>query len=406
MRKHHVTQLVILFVIFCFFGAAGGAFAKDAPAKKGHHRRSAPAAGACAEKVAEEPCKAYVVMEAWTGKVLEEQNMHEKRPPASMAKLMTACIVLDKIAKGEVHLTDKVPVSREAAAIGGSQVYLKDGEVFSLEDMMRAILIASANDAAHAVAEFIAGTNRDFVELMNEKAKSLGMNDTEFNSVHGLPPGKDQKEDVTSPYDMALLSREVLKYPKIIEWTSTKTGEFRNGAFILNNHNKLLSRMPEVDGLKTGYYRSTGYNVAATAKKGDLRFIAVVMGSPTARARDGLAVEKLKKCFADYTVASVAKKGEQVEKEVALPDGRYRKIKGVAAADVNIPCLRAKKKEIKRVVSLPPAVAGEVKQGQKLGEILFQLDNEVVGKVDIVSPVYVPKANIFTRIVRKTGLNI
>ena len=137
-------------------------------------------------------------MEAWTGKVLEEQNMHEKRPPASMAKLMTACIVLDKIAKGEIHLTDKVPVSREAAAIGGSQVYLKEGEVFTLEDMMRAIMIASANDAAYAVAEFIAGTNRDFVALMNEKAKSLGMNDTEFNSVHGLPPGKDQKEDLTS----------------------------------------------------------------------------------------------------------------------------------------------------------------------------------------------------------------
>jgi D-alanyl-D-alanine carboxypeptidase (penicillin-binding protein 5/6) len=406
MRRHHVTQLVVLFVIFCFFGAAGGAFAKAAPVKKRHHGRSAPAAGARAEKVAEAPAKAYVVMEAWTGKVLEEQNMHEKRPPASMAKLMTACIVLDRIAKGEVHLTDKVPVSREAAAIGGSQVYLKEGEVFTLEDMMRATLIASANDAAHAVAEFIAGTNRDFVELMNEKAKSLGMNDTEFNSVHGLPPGKDQKEDLTSPYDMALLSREVLKYPKMIEWTSTKTGEFRNGAFILNNHNKLLSRMPEVDGLKTGYYRSTGYNVAATAKKGDMRFIAVVMGSPTAKARDGLAVEKLKKCFADYTMASVAKKGEEVEKEIALPDGRYRKIKGVAAADVNIPCLRAKKKEIKRVISLPPAVAGEVKQGQKLGEMLFQLDNEVVGKVDIVSPVYVPKANIFTRIVRKTGLNI
>jgi D-alanyl-D-alanine carboxypeptidase (penicillin-binding protein 5/6) len=146
--------------------------------------------------------------------------------------------------------------------------------------------------------------------------------------------------------------------------------------------------------------------VTATAKKGDLRFIAVVMGSPTAQARDRFAVEKLKKYFGEYTVASLAKKGEQVEKEIALPDGKYRKIKGVAAADVNIPCLRAKKKEIKRVVSLPDAVKGEVKQGQKLGEMIFQLDNEVVGKVDIVSPVYVPKANLFTRIVRKTGLNI
>jgi D-alanyl-D-alanine carboxypeptidase (penicillin-binding protein 5/6) len=345
-------------------------------------------------------------MEAWRVRVLEEQNRHETRPPASMAKLMTACIVLDKIAKGEVHLTDKVPVSRESAAIGGSQVYLKEGEVFSLEDMMRAILIASANDAAHAVAELVAGTSAGFVVLMNEKAKSLGMNDTEFNSVHGLPPGKDQKEDLTSAYDMALLSREVLKYPKLIEWTSTKTGEFRNGSFILNNHNKLLSRMPEVDGLKTGYYRSTGYNVAATAKKGDLRFIAVVMGSPTAKARDGFAVEKLKKHFAEYTVASLAKKGEQVEQVIALPDGRSRQIKGVIAADVNIPCLLAKKKDIKRMVSLPRAVKGEVKQGQKLGEMIFQLDNVVVGKVDIVSPAYVPKANLFTRIVRKTGLNI
>ncbi len=406
MRKHHVTQLVILVSIFCFFVTAGGAFAKAAPAKKGHHGRSAAAAGPRAEKAAEEPCKAYVVMEAWTGKVLEEQNMHEKRPPASMAKLMTACIVLDKIGSGEVHLTDKVTVSRESAAIGGSQVYLKEGEVFSLEEMMRAILIASANDAAHAVAELVAGTSGGFVALMNEKAKSLGMNDTEFNSVHGLPPGKDQKEDLTSAYDMALLSREVMKYPKLLEWTSTKTGEFRNGAFILNNHNKLLSRMPEVDGLKTGYYRSTGYNVAATAKKGDLRFIAVVMGSPTAKARDGFAVEKLKKHFAEYTVVNLAKKGEQVEKEIALPDGKSRQIKGVVAADLNIPCLLAKKKEIKRVVSLPPKVKGEVKQGQKLGELLFQLDNAVVGKVDIVSPAYVPKANLFTRLVRKTGLNI
>ena len=230
--------------------------------------------------------------------------------------------------------------------MGGSRVYLKEGEVFSLEQMMRAVMVASANDAAYAVAEFISGSVPDFVELMNEKAKSLGMNDTEFYSVHGLPPGKSpRKEDVTSCYDMALLAREVLKYPKMIEWASTKTGEFRNGTFIMNNHNKLLSRMPEVDGLKTGFYRSAGYNVTATAKKGDLRFIVAVMGSPTAGARDGLAVEKLKKCFADYTVLNLAKKGEVVDKEIALPDGRYRKIKGVTAADVNIPCLRAKRKK-------------------------------------------------------------
>jgi D-alanyl-D-alanine carboxypeptidase (penicillin-binding protein 5/6) len=396
MKKSLLTSFVAAGAVFCFFFAAG---AVDAREKAGRHQ-------AKAEKTEAEAAKAYVVMDPVSGRVLEEQNMHERRPPASMTKLMVAYIVLDKLSKGEIHLTDMVPVTREASKIGGSQVYLKEGEAFTLEDMMRAVMIASANDGAYAVAEFIGGTAKSFVGLMNEQAKALGMADTEFSSVHGLPPSKDQKEDLTSCYDMAVLARAILKYPKIIEWTSTKTGEFRNGTFILNNHNKLLSRMAEVDGLKTGFYRSTGYNVTATAHKGDLRFIVVVMGSPTSRARDDLALEKLKTYFAEYTVINLAKKGEPVEKEVVLQDGKYRKLKGVAAADFNLPVLRGRKKEIKRVFNMPERVKGEVREGQKLGELIFQMDNETVGKVDIVSPVYVPKANLFTRIVRRTGLNL
>jgi serine-type D-Ala-D-Ala carboxypeptidase (penicillin-binding protein 5/6) len=158
--------------------------------------------------------------------------------------------------------------------------------------------------------------------------------------------------------------------------------------------------------LKTGYYSSAGFNVVATAKKGDLRFITVIMGSPNAKARDNLAVEKFKKFFAEYTVLNLAKKGEEIDKTVVLEDGKYRKIKGIAAADFNLPLLKGRKKDVKRVINLPYSVKGEVKEGQKLGEILFQLDNEVVGKIDIISPVYVPKANIFTRMVRKVGLNL
>ncbi len=398
MKKHLVTHLVIVTIILSFLCITDTAFARRSAIKK--------APGHAAEKTDEEPCKAYLVMEATSGKILEEKNMHEKRPPASMAKLMVAYIVLDKVTRGEVKLADKVPVTKEASKIGGSQVYLKEGEEFVLEDMMRAIMIASGNDAAHAVSEMIAGSNRSFVDLMNEKAQAIGMKDTEYQSVHGLPPGKDQKEDITSCYDMALLARAILKYPKITEWTSAKSGEFRNGTFILNNHNKLLTKMSEVDGLKTGFYRSTGYNVVATARKGELRFIAVVMGSPTAKARDSLAMEKFRKYFAEYTVLTLAKKGEQIDKDVILADGKYRKIKGVAATDVNLPLLRGKKKDVKRVVNIPPAVKGEIKEGQKLGEVLYQIDNETVAKLDIVSPVYVPKANIFTRMVRKVGLNI
>ncbi len=407
MRKHRVTRLVIFFVLFCFFVASGGAFATTAHAKARKPHGSRRPAAAAAEKAADAPCQAYVVTEGWTGKVLEEQNMHERRAPASMVKLMLACIICDKVAKGELHLTDKVTTSAEASHMGGSRVYLKEGEVFTLEQMMQAVMVASANDAAYAVAEFASGSTQDFIDLMNDKAKSLGMNDTQYYSVHGLPPGKAQRqEDVTSCYDMALLAREAVKYPKLMEWASTKMGDFRNGLFILNNHNKLLSRMAEIDGLKTGYYTSTGYNVTATAKKGDMRFITVVMGGPTAKARDGLVLEKMRKCFADYTLLNVAKKGDVVDKEIVLADGRYRKIKGVIAADVNIPCLRAKRKEVTRVVSTPGAVSGEVKQGQKLGELVFKMENEVVGKADIVSPKDVPLANFFTRMVRKTGLNI
>ena len=399
MRKHPVAGLVLfLAIISLLFGFGTDAFARRAKAGSGSQT-------AQASKTSDEPCKAYVVMEATTGKVLEEQNMHERRAPASMTKLMVAYIVLDRIAKGELHLTDTVRTSGKASHIGGSRVYLKEGEEFSLEDMMRALMIASANDAAYAIGEQVAGTVPDFVDLMNEYAKSLGMNDTEFNSVHGLPPDKGQKEDLTSCYDMALLARVIMKFPKTLEWSSTKTGEFRGGKFILTNHNKLLSRMAEVDGLKTGFYKATGYNTTATAKKGDLRFIVVVMGSPTARARDDFTCEKLKHAFGQYTAVSVAKKGQPIDKDVLLVDGKFRKIKGVAAADLVIPLLRGKKKDIKAAYNLP-AVKGEVKEGQKLGEVVYMLDNEVVGRVDVISPIYVPKANLFTRMVRKTGLNL
>ena len=358
---------------------------------------------------AEEPAeryKAYLVMEANSGKVLEEENGHEKRAPASMVKLMVADIVMEKLTRGEIHLTDKITASRDASRIGGSQVYLKEGEVFTLEELMQGMMIHSANDAAHAIAEFISGNVDDFVTLMNEKAKDLKMADTEFHSVHGLPPGKDQKEDLTSCYDMAILARELVKYPKLMEWTSTKQGEFRGGKFVLSNTNKLLARMPEVDGLKTGYYRSTGFNITATAKRGDLRLIVVVMGSSTGKMRDEFALGKLKTYFSQYVSTPLVKKGDPVEKEVFLEDGKYKRIKGVCASDFSYPVLKSKKKEIKRVLNMPDRIKGEVKEGQKLGEIKFQLDDEVIGKVDVISPVYVPKANLFTRLFRKLGLGI
>ena len=242
--------------------------------------------------------QAYLVLDATSGKILEEANGRLKWPPASIAKLMLTYIVMEKIYRAELKLSDPVTVSRKAAAIGGSQVYLKEGEVFSLEDLMRATLIESANDAAYAIGEYVAGSKEEFIRLMNAKARSLHMQDTEFHSIHGLPPSKGQLEDVTTCRDLAILAEALLKkYPIVLQWTSVRRSRFRNGTFIMTSGNRLLSKMPEIDGLKTGYYRRAGHNIVATAKKGNLRLVVIVLGSPTAGARDAFVKEKINRYF-------------------------------------------------------------------------------------------------------------
>jgi D-alanyl-D-alanine carboxypeptidase (penicillin-binding protein 5/6) len=395
MKRWLIIFIVLLFCI---------AVADAKPAKKVGGDQKASQAQASSAK--EEPYKSYIVMEAITGKVIEGDNIHLKRPPASVVKLMVALVVMEKVAKGEVKLTDQVAVTREASKIGGSQVYLKEGETFSLEELMKATLIASGNDAAYALAEHTAGSKDEFVKLMNEKAKALNMTDSEFHSVHGLPPSKGQEPDLSSSSDLAILGRELLKYPKLIEWTSIKSEPFRDGKFIMNNHNKLLTRMGGVDGLKTGFYRESGFNIVATAQKNGLRFIVVVLGSPKAKTRDDIAVEKFKKAFSQYKMLNIVKQGEVIDKDVILDDGKYRKIKGVAGANLLYPVPNDKKGTVQKEPSIPAGIKGEIREGQKLGELIVKFDNEQIGKVDIVSPVYVPKANLFTRLIRKIGLNI
>jgi len=357
-------------------------------------------------KEPEAPYKAYIVVEANSGKVLEGENIDVKRPPASITKLMVACVVMEKLATGGVKLTDRITVSKNAANIGGSQVYLKEGESFTLEELMKAMMIHSANDAAYAISEHTAGSIDGMVELMNEKAKILGMNNTEFHSVHGLPPEKGQKEDLTTCSDLAVLSRETIRYPKIIEWSGTVTDTFRDGKFVLTNTNKLLTKLPGTDGLKTGFYDEAGFNIVATAKKDNIRFIAVVMGSPSGKIRDSIAMEKLKKAFSQYKMLNIVKKGEMIDKDVFLIDGKYKKVKGVAERDFLYPMPVDKKGAVQKEMLLPEKIKGEVREKQKLGEMVIKLDNQVIGRVSIISPVYVPKANLFTRFIRRLGLNI
>jgi D-alanyl-D-alanine carboxypeptidase (penicillin-binding protein 5/6) len=399
-RFRGVEMKRLVLAVAALFLLSNAAHARQS-AQKGHpDRRGAQAV----EKEREAPCQSYIVMEASTGIVLDGKEYDMPWPPASVAKLMLAAVVAEKLKRGDIKLTDRITVSRQASKMGGSQVFLKEGEVFTLEELMKAVLVASGNDAAFSIAEYIAGSADACVALMNEKAKALGMANSEFRSVHGLPPSEGDPEDMTSSRDMALLARSLLAYPKVLEWTSIKTESFRGGSFIMNNHNKLMFRMPDVDGMKTGYYRKAGYNLVATARRGDLRLIAVVMGSPTARTRDTFVEEKLKRTFSQYTMMSIAKEGDPIDQEILLPDGKLRSVKGVAGASFSYPVPHAKKNAVRKEIILPEKVAGAIKAGQKLGEMVVSFDQETVGKIEIVSPEDIPEASFFTRIFRKLGL--
>jgi serine-type D-Ala-D-Ala carboxypeptidase (penicillin-binding protein 5/6) len=401
MKKCLVIGLIVLF-------CAGLAQGRPVSHKntRSSQKNTSQSQKAKAQEVKEEPYKAYLVMDARTGRVLEGENMRLKRAPASVVKLMVAYVVLDKLARGEVKLSEPITVTKENSKIGGSQVYLKEGETFTLEELMKAVMVASANDAAHAVAEHIAGSKEAFIQLMNQKAKALNLADTEFHSVHGLPPSQGQQEDLSSCTDLAILARELLKFPKILEWTSIKSEGFRNNQFIMNNHNKLLYRMPEVDGLKTGYYRETGFNIVATAARKDLRLIVVVLGSSRARTRDNLALEKFKTAFSQYKTLDLVKKGETIDQEIILTDGEPGKIKGIAQSSLSYSVPSDKKETVTREIRVPKKLDGEIRQGQKLGELIVKVDNELAGKVDIVSPKAVPKASWFKRVIRKLGINM
>ena len=237
-------------------------------------------------------------MDADTGEILVDENSGAVAYPASVLKLMVLYVVLDRIAQGSLRLDEMVQVTREASRMGGSQVYLDPKEQFSVDDLLYALIIQSANDAAVALAVHAAGSKDAFVALMNEKAKELGMNNTSFYSVHGLPPSEGQQPDSTTARDMAILARELAKNPEVFKYTSTREREFRGGEFIMRTHNKLLASVDGCDGFKTGYFKAAGFSIVATAKRNGVRIIAVVLGSLDRKVRDAKTSELLAIGFA------------------------------------------------------------------------------------------------------------
>ena len=224
--------------------------------------------------------------------------------PASIVKLMLLLIVQEKIEAGTLHLSDPVKVTAQAAKTGGSQVYLKEHEEFSVEDLLYALIIQSANDAAVALAIHVAGSTDGFVGMMQERGRNIGMARTTFHSVHGLPPGANQEPDVSTAGDLAVLARELLKHPDILRYTSATVRPFRDGSFEMRSHNGLLATCPGCDGLKTGYFSAGGYSIVATAERKGARLIAVVAGSKSKQKRDATAQELLAQAVSSLPAAT------------------------------------------------------------------------------------------------------
>ena len=345
------------------------------------------------------PYAAACAMEPSTGTVILDQNMNRPWPTASLAKMMVMLLVANKIADGSLKLTDKVTTSAAASRIGGSQVYLKEGETFTLEEMMQAVVVHSANDATYAVAEYIAGSGDACVQMMNQEAGALGLHDTHYYSVHGLPPAAGEQADVSSAYDLAVIAQHLVAYPDILRWSSIDTTGFRNGTFELRNTNHLVRTYQGCDGLKTGFYEKAGFNVVATARRNGLRVIAVVLGSPRKEENFDSAATLMSQGFLNYEMHEVAKKGTPIDRTVTVSAGAVGAIKPVWGADATVLIRRDDERNSYTIsYNLPSALPAPIAAGRTVGTAQIMVQGKPQQSIPIVAPTEVALGSLFQRL--------
>lgn len=343
------------------------------------------------------PYVAAILMETETGKVLFEKDVHTPWPPASMVKMMTTLIVMERIRDGSLKFSDTVTTSRWAAQMGGSQVYLKEGEVSTVEDLLKAVMVHSANDAAVALAEHVAGSTDAFVDLMNDKAEQLGLKETRYHSVHGLPPSPGQESDEMSAYDLAILGRELMKVPGVVKWAAAIQEPFRDGQFTLTNPNRLLRQFPGADGIKTGFHGKAGFCVTGSAKRGDLRLIVVVLGSTLKQDCFKSAAQILNQGFANYRILAPVKEGGALGRDVPVKGGVAERVPLVATGDVRVLLKKGEEKKVQVEINVPDQVPAPVMAGQVVGEIVVKLDGAEVGKTQAAVAQDVAQASLWER---------
>lgn len=336
--------------------------------------------------------KSAILIEESTGQILYEFNSHEKQAPASMTKMMSLVLIMEAIEKNVIKWDDIITVSENASSMGGSQILLETGEKMSVDDLIKGITIASGNDAVVALAEAIAGTEENFVKMMNDKVQQLGLKDTNFKNCHGL----DEEGHYSSAYDMAYIGRELVRHQKILDYSSIYETYLREGMdkkIWLVNTNKLVRFKDGVDGLKTGYTKEAGFCLTATMKKDGMRVIGTLMGEPDSNKRNSEMSSMLDYAFAQVGLKKVLSKNSVVEK-ITLPKAKVDKIEVVPVKDVNVlykkiegeitPTYDIKLKDVK----LP------IKKGDVVGTLYVQNNDDIINEIDLTVKKDIDKCNL------------
>lgn len=326
-----------------------------------------------------------ILMDASSGKILYEKNAHDPRPCASITKVMTLLLVMEALDTEKIRLDDVVTTSAHAASMGGSDIWLEEGEQMTVDDMIKATAVASANDAAVALAEHICGTEDDFVRAMNEKAKSLGMSDTTFKNCNGL----DEEGHITSAHDVAVMSRELIRHPKIFEYTSIWLDYLRGGETQIVNTNKLLRSYDGITGLKTGTTGDAGSCITATAERDGMSLIAVVLGADSGKERFRDAATLLDYGFANFETAPLKLSGRLYP--VAVEGGMSDSVDIVCEDTGFLTLPKGESENLKQTLEIEESLTAPVKKGTKVGTLTFSLNGEEAASFDILTDADVEK---------------
>ncbi|NLS40206.1 D-alanyl-D-alanine carboxypeptidase [Bacillus subtilis] len=346
--------------------------------------------------------KSAVLIERDTGKVLYNKNSNERLAPASMTKIMTMLLIMEALDKGKIKMSDKVRTSEHAASMGGSQIFLEPGEEMTVKEMLKGIAIASGNDASVAMAEFISGSEEEFVQKMNKKAKELGLKNTSFKN----PTGLTEEGHYSSAYDMAIMAKELLKYESITKFTGTYEDYLRENTdkkFWLVNTNRLIKFYPGVDGVKTGYTGEAKYCLTASAKNGNMRAIAVVFGASTPKERNAQVTKMLDFAFSQYETHPLYKRNETVAK-IKVKKGKQKLIELTTSEPISILTKKGEDmNNVKKEIKMKDNISAPIQKGQELGTLVLKKDGEVLAESPVAAKEDMKKAGFITFLKRTMG---